>query len=331
MNELYEDIDPLIAKYFAAEINAAEKQALDAWLAEKPEHRQYFESLNKLWQGSESARPPLPRPIDTELALQKVKHRLGQGNMPVRRGGRIMRWWHAAAAIALIGSGAWFVWRAAQANPAALEIVADNAVLSDTLTDGSVVTLNRHTGLTIDAGFNQRTRKMTLRGEAFFEVRPDAAKPFIVSANGLEIQVVGTAFNVRTVADTVSVSVLSGKVLLRARQQEKLLMPGEQAVYFPAAYQLDIQPAQGVPAEPAYKSRTFVFEAAKLSTVCEQLESVYGVVIRLDNPALQHCRLTGRYNELSIDRILAIIADSFGFTVSRSADGVYWIRGEGCR
>lgn len=99
------------------------------------------------------------------------------------------------------------------------------------LPDGTRVWLNSESSLKFPAVFSGRDRKVELTGEAYFEVAKNELVPFKVYANGTEIEVLGTEFNVNAYRKgRVTTSLLGGSVRLKAGGQESLLKPGQQAV-----------------------------------------------------------------------------------------------------
>ena len=82
--------------------------------------------------------------------------------------------------------------------------------------DGSTIFLNRNSEFSYRSNFGDRSRNVILTGEAFFEIAPDASKPFIIDAGNARVRVVGTSFNVITSnsESAVEVFVKTGKVML---------------------------------------------------------------------------------------------------------------------
>jgi transmembrane sensor len=120
----------------------------------------------------------------------------------------------AAAALAVVAIGGW---RLAQAGGAGDEAVA-LAMSTDVgivrqfdLPDGTVIKLN--TDSAVDVRYDAAVRRVRLvRGEAHFAVAKNAARPFIVSAAGVDVRVVGTIFNIRLRPESVDVLVTEGVV-----------------------------------------------------------------------------------------------------------------------
>lgn len=116
-----------------------------------------------------------------------------------------------AAAVALAALG-WWQWSRSDLS-AQLYATSAGGYERVVLADGSVVELNANTEVRVD--FAERERRVALvNGEAHFTVAHDTARPFIVSAGGVAVRAVGTAFNVRLATRAVEVLVTEGKVSL---------------------------------------------------------------------------------------------------------------------
>lgn len=321
MTNNYEHIDELLAKRLAGEAAPAEEQIIETWLEESEDNRLYFEGLQRLWQQAPLSHAASLRPVDTESALQKVKSQFRTGAVtPPARIIPMYRWISGAAAAVVLLIAAIFFFRQTPETPGT-QIAATSTTLTDTLTDGSVIVLNRNSGLRIAGNFNQKERRMRLSGEAYFAVAPDKEKPFVIEVEQLEVKVVGTEFNVdnRSEPGRVIVTVTSGKVQLRAGDQNVLLVANEQAVYEMATGNItrSTKPDQNV---LAYKNMVFSFDATPLGEVVRELSDVYGVEISLKNKNLEKCKLYARYNNQELDRVLELVAATFSLTVERTGD-----------
>ena len=102
---------------------------------------------------------------------------------------------------------------------------------SITLTDGSVVILNKQSTITIDSRFNRGQRLVTLTGNAFFNVAPNAAQPFIIKTNNTYTTVVGTSFEIDGTNNHVEVNLFSGKLNFTASNLSESLVAGDQIEY----------------------------------------------------------------------------------------------------
>ena len=104
-----------------------------------------------------------------------------------------------------------------------------------------MVTLNSNSKLEFPAKFASDKREVTITGEAFFEVKPNPEKPFVINAGGAQVKVLGTSFNVSAYpkTDAVEVIVKTGKVQvtqkteqLEAETNEVILTPGEKGTFY---------------------------------------------------------------------------------------------------
>lgn len=329
MENFDQEIDDLLAKRLAGENTPEEENVIRHWLESSSDNQKYFENLQWLWQHTPEARARPPRAVDTEAALQRVHGRLrqtGGGAKSIPLG----FWMRAAAAVFVLAAAVYF-FRQNTRTSAPVQIASVERTLTDTLADGSVVTLNRRSGLAVSSGFNRRERRMHLQGEAYFEVKRDTNRPFIVEISDVEVKVVGTAFNVdnATNPEQVIVTVTEGKVRVSARDQALLLTPGEQVVYDKKTGALKRSTAPQNPNLLAYKNRVFHFDATPLRIVVQQVEKVYGVDIDLKNKSLEDCQLTADYNNLSIERVLSLIAESFSLQLEKK-ENRFVLDGAGC-
>lgn len=152
------------------------------------------------------------------------------------------------------------------------------------LADGSKVWLNAASSLRFPVSFTGGKRTVVLSGEGYFEVAHDAVKPFTVSVNGTEVQVLGTHFNINAYADeeAIKTTLLEGSVKVSKGSAGKMISPGEQAVI--ANSDNTVNPAINVQevdvdAVTAWKNGRFVFKGDNIQSVMRQLARWYDAEI----------------------------------------------------
>lgn len=173
------------------------------------------------------------------------------------------------------------------------------------LSDGTAVWLNAGSRLTYPAAFGAGRREVTLRGEAYFEVRHDPARPFSVRSGGLLLQVLGTSFNVEAYTQEVSTTLVEGRVQVSRAADTTILAAGEQLRAaaqgpFRKTARADVAAALG------WQSGLFVFRDASLETVLAQLARWYDVVPSLSDTVPFHFTATIP-RDLPLERVLAIL------------------------
>lgn len=205
-------------------------------------------------------------------------------------------------------------------------------VESVTLPDGSLVSLNSNTHLIYPKQFGNNTREVTIEGEAFFEVKPNPKKPFIIHAGTAQVKVLGTSFNVRAYpgAREMEVIVRSGKVQVlnskaAAKQNDELILtPGDKGTLVHQSLAL-VKSTNENPNYIAWKTHDLVFRATSLDEVIDNLENVYKVNIQLQDPKLGKQLLTAHFNDYSLDFILKVIETTFGLQTWQE-DGKYILK-----
>src|SRR5690606_24605007 len=149
--------------------------------------------------------------------------------------------------------------------------------------------------------------------EAFFEIKHDDEKPFVIDAGGISIRDIGTAFNVKAEqpSDSVSVLVTEGIVGLITSPEVKTHHHTEDAVYIKSSNTFAIiRQAQNNIA--SYKTKQFHFNTSTLKEVMETLNAVYGPIIQLQSPQLSSCTITVDFHNETPETIVNIIAQTLG-------------------
>jgi transmembrane sensor len=146
------------------------------------------------------------------------------------------------------------------------------------LQDGTDIWLNAASSITYPVAFNGHDRKVTVTGEAYFEIAPDRKKPFIVQVNNTEVRVLGTRFNINAYAEegSIKTTLLEGGInVFCGADNHTLLQPGEQAQTKGAAITVikDVDLEQVI----AWKNGFFSFDHADLQAVMRQLERWYDI------------------------------------------------------
>lgn len=157
-----------------------------------------------------------------------------------------------------------------------------------TLPDGTGVWLNAGSSLRYPTAFSGKSRKVELTGEGYFEVAKNASMPFYVAtANGVEILVLGTHFNVNAYGDekNITTTLLEGAVSVKKEGRDNLLAPGQQAIAGRNDNSVNIFKNVDVAAVVAWKEGVFKFNDADINTIMKQLSRWYDIdVIYEGNP-----------------------------------------------
>jgi ferric-dicitrate binding protein FerR (iron transport regulator) len=205
------------------------------------------------------------------------------------------RWFRLAAAVLLpliMGMVTWKYWRAGKIAPAGEAVIAWKTLENTgsvqkvaVLPDSTHVWLSPGSRLSYTAGYVNNQRAVQLQGEAFFDVAPDAAHPFMVHAGQLVTQVLGTSFNVEAylAEQNIRVSLVSGKVAIRPDSSEAqpvaTLQPGELLVYNTASRAHQVQELKMKQAAD-WTSGNIVFSDVPLQDALQRIATRYNLSLK---------------------------------------------------
>ena len=351
-----EQMQRLLEKYFRKACTAEEAKQVRLWYetldlySADPEVKQDEKSLlkNKLWediQGKILAQEAPPEPV------------IPTKNRIIRLLNPFVRVAVAAAVLLVLG---WF-WLDRQPAPEATQarnffvekINRTTQPVPYELMDGSIVWLKPNSILRYPNQFRSRQREVYLEGEAFFEVAPNAERPFRVYSHKLIVRVLGTSFNVKAYQQdsTAEVMVRTGRVTVYSRPKEPeesvtgfhrdktieaaekaslVLVPNQKITFYTATRQLVMSKIR----QPNFWEKEvalhrYTFTNAPLEDVMHTLEETYRVSIQLENAELKNCTLTATLSNQPLDTKLEMICKSIGATFERRDSAIY-ITGKGC-
>jgi hypothetical protein len=153
------------------------------------------------------------------------------------------------------------------------------------LPDGSKVWLNASSSLHFPTAFVGNSRQVSLTGEAYFEIAKNKEKPFRVSVNGMQVEVLGTHFNINAYQDENSMrtSLLEGSVKITKGAVSDMLKPGQQAVLRKDDNNIEIK-AANMDEVVAWKNGLFQFSGANITTIMKEIGRWYDVDVVFESP-----------------------------------------------
>jgi transmembrane sensor len=258
--------------------------------------------------------------ISIEEDWKKVRGRMG---FKKQRNMRYL-WQTAAAVIMLLGVG-FITQKLVFPTPNMLAVKAGDQMKEVVLPDGSQITLNKEAELIYPEKFNRRQRKLTLIGEAFFEVVSDPTLPFIVDVNQRAlVQVLGTSFNISPDenGESISVQVVEGRVAFSSNLKgaDKLILEKDEQATLIAG---TIARADTVSLNfLSWKTGTLFFDHANLKDVFKQLEAYYEIDIFLHKSVPSNLTLTSILDNQDLDSVLDEISMVLGLDYSYEDDKV---------
>jgi transmembrane sensor len=300
-------MENLIVKVLVGEATQLEVQELEKWKAEAEENRTKVAEFKRILEVS------APENVDVEAAWLRFQKRR---NAPFTR--VFKRSLGIAAALVLFSGISWWLLGTKTSTYA---VESGESVRVETLSDGSVVTLNKHSSLQYQGDFAEN-RQVNLKGEAFFQVAHDPSHPFVIAANDLEVTVLGTSFNVKSTALYTEVIVESGRVKVAQAGAEVVLEAGE-------AVRVDASSIRKRRIETDYhrhyRTGKLEFRETLLRELAEVLSDLYDVKIEVESVQVGERKISTVFAGESLEDMLKVIEETMGVNVEKQKE-VYFIK-----
>jgi ferric-dicitrate binding protein FerR (iron transport regulator) len=321
----------LVVKGISGESTEDESLIMNSWLNRKRANKRYFDEIEYTWRASGIARKILPE--GSRRVLYKILK--------------------IAAIFFLAITSSWAAFnflniKPPDNSPAHNQIMTTKGQKSQiTLSDGTRVWLNSETVLEYPAAFNGNQREVFLAGEAFFEVqKKDNKIPFLVKTSDIDIEVLGSSFNVMAYSDEeiIETTVVEGSVSLVRKglklsadqnvvlkQNEKAtlikkgsrILPSEVQIGKPTIVknektgesnspagieQIIISSNVNIELHTAWKDDVLVFQSEKFENLAHKLERWYDVKIHIQNEELKNYRYTGKFtHKETLNKVFEIL------------------------
>lgn len=330
--------ETILLSYLNGELSDQESEEVEEWVDRSDENHRLLEQVYytlTLAQRSEAYEA-----ADVEAALKTFRSRVDKKNMvaSVKRTSseRMRLLWQRYG-----GTAAAFLGGLILAVGVLMGVYGENSHYEVStamgqrarviLPDGTSVWLNSSTQLSYESGWLSRERKAYLKGEAYFEVKRNVLKPFVVSSQGVRTQVLGTKFNVRARESEhkVATTLLSGSVQMYCGGQtdaRQVLKPGETMV---------VDTEKGISELYAYNCPEEVllwikgdlcFTACPLGKIAESLSKVYNVKFTFSDSQLKEKRFTCLFKtDSSLEEILSTLAltQHFSYSISDTSIRIF--------
>ena len=331
--------DRLIVRYLTQEASAEEREQVEQWLKNNPQNQKIMREWEMAWKAGYDPKVS----FDEKRGMELLQAKLESSTVPdseTRHTPPTFNWLRVAAALAILSAAAFLIYRyqdgiALSPEELMVEKVNPKGMKSTfSLSDGSLVKLNAGSQLRFPKKFSAVGRTVYLTGEAYFEVARDEDRPFKVISENLTTEVLGTSFAVKAFPEALEAQVIvaSGKVQVSSKAANispVVLRPREKVVYHKQGGTMTKSQAENEQ-ELAWKDDILLFDETPLREVTHILEQWYGVEVKLANQGLEHCTLTGRFEDESLSHVLEAIRYSIDIEIERTENQIN-MTGKGCK
>ncbi|MBY9068079.1 FecR domain-containing protein [Hyphomonas sp. WL0036] len=303
----------------------AERARFRAWCDEAPAHREAFDRLQRAVVAMRSvAHHPEMRAL-RDAALSERKD-LRRGRMALAAASILIA--AVCAPLALHQFGNSTGQGGTDADAAVLYATAIGQRTGITLDDGSVITLNTDSQVSVDYSGTDRLITL-LKGQAMFEVAKDPSRPFMVTAGNKRVVALGTTFDVRLNNSAVEVILLEGKVAVEAVSKAKNTVPvslaqmtsGERLVSSPATPMPNVTQIDADKAT-SWRDGYVTFEDTPLSEALVEMNRYSAVQISGEAADLDELRITGVFRAGQQARFADTLQSYFPIEATRSGNKI---------
>lgn len=338
MSNKEENIDyhVMIAKVLAKEATEEEIKLVDQWISTSEENRILFKEYKKILLAVDHEKQSGEIDLDKEWAFMKSRMDSIDDKkiLPTTKPGYLLsnlRMTYAAVAAVVIL--AVFFGPELIRSLNSMEFTTGALAEQIYLPDSSKVSLNAYSGIVYPRKFSKAERKISFKGEAYFEVAHNPEKPFIVYTKEIQIEVLGTSFNVNAYEDMESIEVVvhTGKVAFRSLQKENekvILEAGNMGAFSKKDGKISSSLNTNINFL-SWKTKKLVFVNEEFGEIIYTLGKVYQKEIVIVNEELNSCRVTTTFDQLSFDAALRILEATLGLELEEK-ESVIYIDGPGC-
>ncbi len=236
-----------------------------------------------------------------------------------------------AASAALLIASSIILWIYGN-DPTQTITTAYGEVKAVTLPDQSIVMLNGNSVLTYEDNWHDHTpREVWIKGEAYFDIKhlnndTTAVLPgerFIVHGNGIDIQVLGTSFNVKSRRNKTNIALLSGKIEVSYADPASVasgglvMLPGDYVEY--AGNKLLTKKKLTRPHKAAtWTVREITFTDPSLNDIMETLQDNYGYAVNVEDQELMNMKIEGEVSVTSVQELLALVSSTLGIRMEET-------------
>lgn len=310
------EIWELIAKHLADESTTEEEVELASWINSSEENRRIYDQAELAW--AEKQRDSASERLARGKAM--VFDRIRQDQIQTNTSHVSPHtWWKRMSVVSRVAAAlllvtlSWYGYTRIQPQDQVVplrRVVNNGEPKKLLLPDSSTVWLNTGTEVRYANTFSGKTREIFLNGEAFFEVKRDESKPFIVHAGSLTTQVLGTSFNIRAYPkrSDIEVTVSSGKVSVSDSTGVIGKLVRDQQISYQKSTGRFTSQLVNSHNRSLWKEAELIFETKNFGEVAEILERRYHVQIQFDDNKIKNCPISARFSkEESLQQILYML------------------------
>lgn len=311
------NITEIVVKYLKSDMTLEEQHKLSLWLDQHPKNQEILRNIERYWKYYGGDNVSVKKEVE-----DRIFERLHLKQLPQTRSIVSNQWLKVAAMLLVVFTSVFSIYKLSfTATPQTetiqtvfLEKVAlPGQKITTVLPDGTKVKLNSGSRLIAPETFDKNIREVRLTGEAFFEVTRDQSRPFIIHTEKLDVEVLGTSFNVRAFLDFQSqVAVKTGRVKVNSKGNESVeLIPDQMVSMMEDGHISKVLPVNDQVF--GWVDKEIIFRNDQINEVIHTIENWYGVKVEMDKSNLSDKPYTARFVDPALSEVMTSLSELYEF------------------
>jgi len=307
--EFNENIHLLIVRLFSGEADAAEKKAISDWISQSAENTKLYNDLKEIWLSAGVGNNA--DQYHLEDAIREFREKINEPKLQQKNNFSLNTFLKYAAIVILFLGLPISYYFGTQKGTAQQSMTTITCAFGDkstiVLPDSSKVWLNSGSKLIFNSDFKQEGRKVILEGEAYFSVSKDKKNPFRVETKGIDIEVLGTEFNLKAYPDDnlVSTTLVKGSLRICSNNQNTTIKPNQKLLFDKQTSKMTLKQLTDTSNDTDWKDGRLIFRNESLEELKPKLERWFDVDIVFEDEKVKHRRFTGVLERESILEVVS--------------------------
>ena len=303
------NIDILIIRLFSGEANPDEKKKIEEWLGHSAENKKLYADLREIWlsAGTQSNADN----YQLEDAILKFRNQISREKYNLKNQFNLQQFLKYAAILILFLALPFSYYIGTQNAKTDNSTTTISCAFGDkssiVLPDSSRVWLNSGSKLTFNSDFKNGARIVVLDGEAFFSVSKDKEHPFRVKTTDIDIEVLGTKFNVKAYPEesSVSTTLVEGSLEISSQYENTRIKPDQKLVFSKESKKMVLREISDTTADTEWKDGRLVFRNESLGELAPKLRRWFDIDIVFADERVKQRRFTGVLERESILEVIS--------------------------
>ncbi len=326
--EQEQDYVALLDRFLKRETTPEEEKDLLDWFRKANQEAFLHAYYRSHWDKAQDE--PVPAEVQGRM-FHRVMSRMREVEQRRKNMRKLRLWWSGAAAavVALcvsMGISVYYFHQVDRLSRQTFMVSAEKGQRSNVvLPDGTKVWLNSDTEIKYSGEYGKKERRISLSGEAYFEVAKDPERRFIVQAGEIQVEALGTAFNVKAYGgdDKLTASLFEGKLKTSVGGKTLYLEPDQTVCYNRLKHSI-VKKKGSAGYDRMWRNQELVFRGESLEEIAIMLDRLYNVKVKFQTDDIRRYRFSGIIKNNSLENVFELLSLTAPIRYEKR-DSIVWL------